>query len=448
MRISMQNALTWMGVGPFMSSGFVSGWSIDSRTVERGDIFFALRGANHDGHDYLNQVKERGGVAIVDREVRTDFPCFPVDDTLRAMQRLARQARRYWGGKVVGVTGSAGKTSTKDICAHFLSTSFPTGKTVGNFNNHVGLPLSILRLPDSARVAVLELGMNHAGEIRDLATIAEPDVAVVTNVGHAHIEFFKDIHGIALAKRELVEALPASGIAVLNADDPYVAAFAHVHRGRTITYGFSEAADYRATKLEQTPNGSSFACNGVTFDVPLQGRHSVLNVLAGIACAAAFGLHPLDLTMAARSIPLAHMRGERTEHNGVTILNDAYNANPDAMRAMLDVLAETPARRRVAVLGEMLELGNQSRALHRDVGAYAAKKKIDTLIGIRGDAREILETAVEAGMPPDATLFFNDPVDAGAALRSMLAPGDAVLFKGSRGVRVERALETLLEAKG
>lgn len=448
MRIGLLNALDWMGVESFQGCGNVSGWSIDSRTVEPWDVFFALHGSNHDGHDYLDQVKERGGIAIVDREVRTDFPCFSVDDTLRAMQRLARQARRYWGGKVVGVTGSAGKTSTKDICAHFLSTAFPTGKTVGNFNNHVGLPLSILRLPDTARVAVLELGMNHAGEIRDLATIAEPDVAVITNVGHAHIEFFKDIHGIALAKRELVEALPAGGVAVLNADDWRVASFARVHRGRTITYGIDETADYRATNLEQTSHGSKFACNGVDFEVPLQGRHSALNVLAGIACAAALGLHPLDLVEAARTIPVAHMRGERSEHKGVTILNDAYNANPDAMRAMLDVLAETPARNRIAVLGEMLELGSQSEALHQIVGAYAAKKKIDKLIGIRGDARIMVEAAAKAGMPPDATLFFNDPVDAGTALGSIVAPGDAVLFKGSRGVRVERALETFLEAGG
>ena len=448
MRISLLNAAVWMGVESFSGCGSVSGWSIDSRTVEPGDVFFALRGARQDGHDFLDQVAQRGGFAVVDSSERTDIPLLRVDDTLRAMQRLARQARRNWGGKVVGVTGSAGKTTTKDIIAHFLSTQIPTGKTVGNFNNHVGLPLSILRLPDTARVAVLELGMNHAGEIRDLATIAEPDVAVVTNVGHAHIEFFKNIHGIALAKRELVEALPASGVAVLNADDPHVASFEFVHLGRTITYGFSETADYRATELEQTPIGSKFACNGMPFEVPLQGRHSVLNVLAGIACAAAFGIHPMDLVEAARTIPTAHMRGERSEHDGVTILNDAYNANPDAMRAMLDVLAGTPARSRIAVLGEMLELGGQSESLHQEVGAYAASKKIDRLIGIRGAARVMVEAAVESGMPPGNTLFFDDPVNAGMALRSLVASGDAVLFKGSRGVRVERALETLLEANG
>ncbi len=449
MRIGLLNAAFWMGVDGFSGCGSVSGWSIDSRTVEPGDVFFALRGPNHDGRDFLDQVKKRGGFAVIDGEPRTDLPCLHVDDTLRAMQRLARQAQRNWGGKVVGVTGSAGKTTTKDVVAHFLATQIPTGKTTGNLNNHVGLPLSILRLPDTCRVAVLELGMNHAGEIRDLAAIAEPDIAVVTNVGHAHIEFFQNIHGIALAKRELVEALPASGIAVLNADDPHVASFEFIHRGRTITYGLGDTADYRATNLRQTPIGCSFACNGVEFNIPLQGRHSVLNVLAGIACAAAFGMHPLDLVDAARTIPVAaHMRGERSEHNGVTILNDAYNANPDAMRAMLDVLAETPARHRIAVLGEMLELGAQSEALHQDVGAYAARKGIDQLIGIRGDARVTVEAAVKAGMPPGAGLFFNDAADAGSALRSMLQPGDAVLFKGSRGVRVERALETFLEANG
>lgn len=444
MRISLPNACLWMGVETCAASGYASGWSIDSRTVEPGDVFFALRGPNNDGHDYLDQVAQRGGIAVVDREL----PGIQVDDTLRAMQRLARQARRNWGGKVVCVTGSAGKTTTKDIVAHFLSTTIPTGKTVGNFNNHVGLPLSILRLPDTDRVAVLEVGMNHAGEIRDLATIAEPDIAVITNVGHAHIEFFKNVYGVALAKRELVEALPASGIAVLNADDPYVAAFSQVHRGRSITYGFSADAEYRAMDLKQTESGCAFGCNGVNFEIPLQGRHSVLNALAGIATAASFGIRPVELVEAARTIPVGRMRGERTEHKGITILNDSYNANPDAMRAMLDVLAETPARHRVAVLGEMLELGEQSESLHRAVGAYAATKHIDELVGIRGAARVIVESAVRSGMPPGNTRFFDDPADAGIALRPLLQSGDAVLFKGSRGVRVERALEKLLEGNG
>jgi UDP-N-acetylmuramoyl-tripeptide--D-alanyl-D-alanine ligase len=217
MRIPMAEAIQWMEAKG-TAEGFAEGWSIDSRTVEAGEVFFAVRA----GHDYVPQALEKHAIPVVER----DFPgTLRVDDTVHALQRLATQARQHWGGKVVGVTGSAGKTTTKDVIAHFLSTKIPTGKTIGNFNNEIGLPLSILRLPDAARAAVLEMGMNHAGEIRALCAIAKPDVAVVTNVGYAHIEFFDSIDGIALAKRELVDALPPDGIAILNADDPRVAKF-------------------------------------------------------------------------------------------------------------------------------------------------------------------------------------------------------------------------------
>ena len=436
MRIAMEKVLRWMdaeGTG----EGYATGWSIDSRTVEPGDIFFAIRG----GREFIPEVLAKQAIPVVDSDIpETIRPeTIQVDDTVRAMQRLATHARQYWGGKVVGVTGSAGKTTTKDVIAHFLSTAIPTGKTIGNFNNEIGLPLSILRLPDSSRVAVLEMGMNHAGEIRELCKIAKPDVAVVTNVGYAHIEFFDSIDGIALAKRELVDSLPPGGIAILNADDSRVANF---KAGRTITYGFSELADVRGSDLQ----GSTFRCNGVRFETPLSGLHGALNVLAGIATAQAFDIPAADLVEAARTIPIGKMRGERMLYNGVTILNDAYNSNPEAVRAMLDVLASTSAQKHVAVLGEMLELGSESEKLHRSVGAYAAQKKIDILIGIRGSAREMLDEAARAGMPSESILFFEDPADAGVKLRSLLHAGDAVLFKGSRGVRVERALETLMEA--
>lgn len=447
MRISTTNANRWMGATG-QGTGYFTGWSVDSRTVERGDLFFALRGPTHDGHNHLREVWARGAAAVVDRAVETKGPAFLVDDTLRALQRLARHARRAWGGRVVGVTGSAGKTTTKDVIAHFLTTQIPTGKTIGNFNNHVGLPLSVLRLPEECRVAVLEIGMNHAGEIRELCTIAEPDVAVVTNVGYAHIEFFHSIDGIALAKRELVESLSASGVAVLNADDERVARFGEIHRGRTITYGFGENADVRGFDLELAGEGTCFRCGGVEFRTPLTGRHGALNVLAGIATAAAFEIEAQELVEAAKTIPIGKMRGERFDQNGFTILNDSYNANPEAMKAMLDVLATTNARRRVAVLGEMLELGEQSEALHRAVGAHVVQDRVDLLVGIRGTARAMVDEATRSGMPSSATLFFDDPVQAGHALKQILQPGDAILFKGSRGVRVERALETLLEDHG
>lgn len=437
MRIAMENVIAWMratGACEGFGEKYAEAWSIDSRTVQAGDVFFAIRG----GIDFVPQVLAKGAIPVVDREIAGTLR---VENTIRAMQQLATHARQAWGGKIVGVTGSAGKTTTKDVIAHFLATAIPTGKTIGNFNNDIGLPLSILRLPDDCRVGVLEMGMNHAGEIRDLCAIAKPDVAVVTNVGYAHIEFFRSIDDIALAKRELVDALPADGIAVLNADDPRVAAFQSAHRGRSILYGFSESAGVRGSHFD----GSGFRCNGARFETPLSGMHGALNVLAGIATAQIFGIAAQDLVDAARTIPVGKMRGEKLLHNGVTILNDAYNSNPEAAQAMLDVLASTPAEKHFAVLGEMLELGAQSDKLHRALGAYAAQKKIDFLIGIRGSARAMLDEAARAGMPSASILFFEDPAEAGAQLRCLAKPGDAVLFKGSRGVQVELALEKLME---
>src|SRR5579864_878147 len=221
----------------------VTGWSVDSRTLQAGDLFFALRGPNHDGHAYVAEVLRKGAAAVVvDHEVdaaRAEASVLRVGDSLAALQSLAAWARRGWGGDVVGVTGSAGKTTTKDLIAEMLAVEMKTAKTEGNLNNQVGLPLSLLRLDEAARVAVIEMGMNHAGEIRDLAAIARPDVGVVTNVGFAHIENFDSVEGIAAAKRELIESLPEDGTAVLNADDPRVAAFGRIHSGRTILYGES-----------------------------------------------------------------------------------------------------------------------------------------------------------------------------------------------------------------
>src|ERR1051326_5898804 len=227
------------------------GYSVDTRTLQAGDLFFALRGPNHNGHDHVINAFERGAVAaVVDHPVAAHGPQIQVPDALVALQQLAIWARKRWGGDVVAVTGSAGKTTTKDVIAHLLSTAYPTGKTVGNFNNHVGVPLSILRLRDDCKVSVLELGMNHSGEIRQLARIATPQVGVITNIGYAHGEFFSDgIEGVARAKRELIEELPASGTAILNADDERVAQMRQVHRGSTITFGIRNSADMRATDV-------------------------------------------------------------------------------------------------------------------------------------------------------------------------------------------------------
>jgi UDP-N-acetylmuramoyl-tripeptide--D-alanyl-D-alanine ligase len=423
----------------------VSGWSIDSRTVAPGDCFFALRGAR-DGHEFVPQAFGRGAsVAVVDREIAVPGLQLRVRDTEAALAQLGHSARERWGGTVIGVTGSAGKTSTKDAIAALVATEFRTGKTVGNLNNHLGVPLSILRLPEDTQVAVLEMGMNHSGEIRALARIATPQIGVVTNVGWAHAENFDTgIGGIALAKRELIEELPPTGTAVLNADDPRVRDFAKVHPGHAITFGFSEASDVRAENVAWSPAGAHFRVAGVDFESPLAGRHAVSNVLAGIAVARALGIAPESLRDAVRSLAPARMRGERIEHGGITIINDCYNANPEAMRGMIEVLRDIPARRRIAVLGEMLELGREAANLHRDIGKFAAEQEIDALVGVRGAARRMVEGAIEAGMSRGAAFFFDSPVEAGDFLRDYLQPGDAALFKGSRGVAMEKALERVM----
>lgn len=381
---------------------------------------------------------------MVDRDVDAPGPLVRVADTLGALHELARWARGRFGGAVVGVTGSAGKTTTKDVIAQLLASSLDVSKTVGNLNNHVGLPLSILRLKQDSQVAVLEMGMNHEGELRQLAAIARPTIAVVTNVGYAHIEYFGSLEKTALAKRELVEALPQDGTAILNADDALVTRFRDVHRGPAVTFGISEAADVRATDVEYLPDGVRFRAAGVVFESPLVGRHGVLNILAGLAVAGVFGIPPEQLAEAARTLAAGHMRGERIECRGVTILNDCYNSNPDAVRAMLDVLRVTPARRRIAVLGEMLELGRWSETLHRDAGRCAVANGVDVLVGIRGAARYTLHGASDAGLPDSAAYFFEDPAPAGDFLRGIAQPGDVILFKGSRGTRVEIALERFL----
>jgi UDP-N-acetylmuramoyl-tripeptide--D-alanyl-D-alanine ligase len=440
---------TALGITATVPHVLVTGWSIDSRSLQTGDLFFALKGPNHDGHQYVEQVLHAGAAgAVVEKAFPGEDPrLLKVDDTLAALQQTASWARSQYKGTVIGVTGSAGKTSTKDVIAALLSTSFETGKTVGNFNNHFGLPLSILRLPGSSRAAVLELGMNHGGEIRDLSKISRHEIAIVTNVGSAHIENFDSIDGIAAAKRELVEALPPTGVAVLNADDQRVVRFAEAHPGRSVTYGIENpAANVRARNIRfHQAGGVAFEVDGVEFNSSAVGRHSILNLLAGIAVAREFGIEASSLQDAVRAIAPGKMRGEKLMHRGVLIWNDCYNSNPDAAKAMLDVLRDTPANRRIAVLGEMLELGRQAEPLHREVGEYAAMSGVSVLMGVRGAARFLVDAAQDAGVLNGAAyLFFETPEEAGDRLREIAREGDAILFKGSRGTQVERALQRFM----
>lgn len=455
MTLNLQEVARAVGAAAHPPPLAVAGWSVDTRTQSPGDVYFALRGPNHDGHHFLTAAMEKGAAAVVVESgcirLRTspglagENACptyeFLVPDTERALQDLASWARNQWAGRVIGVTGSAGKTTTKDAIARLLETELPVGKTNGNFNNHVGVPLSLLRLPDACRAAVIEIGMNHAGEIRRLTAIAKPDIGVVTNVGYAHVEFFESIEGIAAAKGELIEGLPPDGVAVLNADDPRVARLCDLHPGRSVTFGFSDGAEVRADHVEFGATGSRFRCLGVDFESSMSGRHAVMNLLAAIAVAHVFEIAPERLRSAVASFTVGTMRGERILHRGIVIWNDCYNSNPEAAQSMLDVLRETPAERRIAVLGEMLELGSAAEDLHRQVGRYAGRStagRVDLLIGVRGAARAMVEAAAQAGVEAQ---FFDGPAEAGERARQLARPGDAVLFKGSRGVKMERALE-------
>ena len=429
------------GQGSGVRGQVATGWSIDSRTVEKGDVFFALEGERVDGHEFVGLALKKGAVlAVANRPVSAAGPVLQVPNVGTALEKLAKWARERWARPVVAITGSAGKTTSKDIIAALLATRFRVGKTVGNFNNHLGVPLSILRFPDAAEVGVLELGMNHAGEIRELAGIARPQVGVVTNVGYAHIEGFDSIDGIALAKRELIESLPANGTAILNADDRRVLAFGEIHSGAVITYGIQNEATIRAERVRQEPGKVEFDAGGVHFSSKLTGVHGILNILAGLATASVWEISLAELVDSVSALEPGRMRGERRIWNGITIFDDCYNSNPEAVRSMIEVLKDEPARRRIAVLGEMLELGHWAEVLHREVGEYLANAGIQLLVGIRGAGGFIIDAAISGGMSPNAAYFFDEPEEAGEFLRGYARPGDAILFKGSRGTHVERAL--------
>ena len=386
-----------------------TGYSIDSRTIQPGELFFAVKGDRLDGHDFLAQAFARGAIAAV---VRSDgFEQFAdqrrliaVPDTLVALQTLAAGVRRLWGKPVIGITGSAGKTTTKEAIAHLLSARSRVLKSEGNFNNQFGLPLTMLRLEPEHDVAVIEMGMSHAGEITELARIAQPNIGVVTCVAPVHLEFFASIEEIARAKYELIQSLPADGIAVLNADDDYVSQFGRDFPGQVATFGIAHPATVRAENIHSS--GSA----GSTFDVvaafhrepaslPLLGQHNIYNALAAITVALERGIPLAEVLGKLTSLSAADKRGQILQIGGATVINDSYNSNPKALNAMVDTLSVMPAGRHIVVAGEMLELGPTGPAMHAESGKYMATRGIDVVIGVRGLARNVVESRRRAGCP-------------------------------------------------
>ena len=432
------------------------GYSIDSRTVAPGELFFAVRGERLDGHDFVAAALERGAVAaVVSRErVATlpdsalQHPLLICEDPLLALQTLAAHVRRHWGRTLVAITGSAGKTTTKDAVAAALGARFNVLKSLGNLNNGFGLPLQLLRLEPEHDFAVMEMGMNHIGEIAALARIAAPDWGVVTNVGNAHVENFADgQRGIARAKFELVAALPANGVAFLNCDDAYVSQFGRGFLGKAVYFGEGPCADPRILGVEEDTQGLQVRYRAREQEgalrLQLLGRHNAQNTMAGLAVALEAGVD-MDAALAAlRGLTAADKRGQVFELAGATVLNDSYNSNPEALRSMIRTLAARPAEgRRILIAGEMLELGQHAEELHTACGKAAADAGINMVVGVHGNARHLAAAACSGGA---ACVFLPDAEAAGHWLAENLRPGDVVLVKGSRGVHLERAIDKAKE---
>jgi UDP-N-acetylmuramoyl-tripeptide--D-alanyl-D-alanine ligase len=449
MKLTLAYASGFMrATGDFNPDAVARGYSIDSRSLQLGELFFAVRGERLDGHDFVEAALAKGAVgAVVRRDQLARYAVkaslLATDDPLVALQHLGAAVRRLWGRPLIAVTGSAGKTTTKDAIAHVLATRHNVLKSHGNLNNQFGMPLQLLKLEAEHELAVIEMGMSHAGEIAELSTLAQPNCGVVTMVAPVHLEFFDSIAGIARAKYELIEALPSGGTAVLNADDEYVSQFGRDFHGRVVTFGVHKPAEVSARHMElHGQMGSAFeiVADGqqAHATLPLLGEHNIYNALAAVAVAVQYGIPLREAAQSLATLSAGDMRGEILNYAGAIIINDCYNSNPKALDSMVRSLAQLPSRRRIVVAGEMLELGPTAEAMHRESGRGMANCGADLLLGVRGLARAMVEEASAAGMHAE---FVDRPEDAGEWLRREIKAGDVVLLKASRGVRLERALE-------
>src|SRR5215468_1734859 len=438
--------------GASLSSGdgtvVVTKVSTDSRTIKPGELFVALRGENFDAHDFIESTAKSGATgALVDRNwngnVPKKFVLIRATDTLQAYQELAANYRRSLTLKVIAITGSNGKTSTKDFAASVLARKFRVTKTEGNFNNHVGLPRTILEATSEDEVAVWEIGMNHPGEIAALSKIAAPNAAIVTNIGVAHIEFMGSREAIALEKGALAQAIEPQGTVVLNADDPFTEEIAARTRAKVVLAGTTSGA-VSAIEIRQSAEGAEFTiveeAHRCRAQLPVAGSHMVQNALLAVAAGRAFGLSIEECAAGLAAAPLTKARLQIKEINGVQFLDDSYNANPDSMKAALRTLVELDTEgKRIAVLGEMRELGEETQRGHEEVGEEAAAFGIDQLIGIGEAAEPIAQGARAAGL--DKVSSVRSTREAADLLGKIGVPGDLVLIKGSRAARTEEVIE-------
>src|SRR6266550_5265709 len=450
------NPLTLSQIAQFAGASLSSGEgtvvinkvSTDSRTIKPGELFVALRGENFEGHDFVEAAAKAAATgALVDLNwtgsVPNNFVLLRATDTLQAYQTLAANYRRSLALKVLAITGSNGKTSTKDFAASVLTRRFRVTKTEGNFNNHVGLPRTILEGTSEDEVAVWEIGMNHPGEIAALSKIAAPDAAIITNIGVAHIEFMGSREAIAAEKGALAEAIEPQGTVILNADDSFSEGIAARTRAKVVFAGTTGGA-VRAIEIRQSAEGSEFTivegAHRCRAQLLVAGTHMVQNALLAVAAGRAFGLSIEECAAGLAAAPLTKARLQIKEIGGVQFLDDSYNANPDSMKAALRTLVELDAEgKRIAVLGEMRELGAESERGHREIGEAAATLGVNQLIAIGDIAAAIADAAGQAGLRK--TTIVKSTSEAAEVLGEIAAPGDLVLIKGSRAARTEEVIE-------
>lgn len=448
-------------IGKYPTEGQFGDFSIDSRTIKKDDLFIALSGPNFDGHDYVEQAFHSGGAgsvvsSAVFEQRRASWSVYEkgqffvlVDDPLSALQNLAKWHRKRFDIPLIALTGSNGKTTTKEMIASILAQDGSVLKTEGNLNNHIGLPISLLRLREEHKAAVFEMGINHKGEMAQLCDIAQPTLGLITNIGSAHLEGLGNLEGVALEKGVLFEHIAEKGLAVINRDDPHLSTW-ETRLPLTWTFGLDCDADVTARNIAQKDGETRFTLrrnrmnDEIEIELAMPGQHQIQNALAATAVTSSLGVGLNLISEGLKKVKALPGRTEMIEKNGMTILFDAYNANPDSMNAALHLLLKTPCKgRRIALLGEMLELGESSSEAHFELGCKVAQLGINRLIAVGPSAGEIVAGAKSKGMSSDDITINRDAASTAISLKKILKSGDLLLMKASRGMHFEQLLEDL-----
>ncbi|NLW28196.1 UDP-N-acetylmuramoyl-tripeptide--D-alanyl-D-alanine ligase [Acetivibrio saccincola] len=429
-----------------------SGISTDSRNIKEGDLFIPLKGERFDGHDYVEEALAKGAFgALTEKDIEPDGEkvIIKVDDTLKALRLIAAFYRSKFNIPFIGITGSVGKTSTKEMVWSVLSKKFNVLKNQGNFNNEIGVPLTIFRLEPFHEAAVVEMGMNNLGEISRLTSMVKPDIAIITNIGVSHIENLGSKKNILRAKMEILEGLNNKGLVILNGDDNLLFGLKGLLNFRTVFYGFEEGLDYQAYNVRSLgEKGSVFEIeiNKKEYEVkvPVPGIHNIYNALASIAAGVELMIPEEDIIKGIEEFSPAKMRLDIINSNGIKVINDAYNASPQSMEAALVVLKEVSSgQRSIAVLGDMYELGEMTEEAHIHIGKFAAEQGIDYIIAVGDNAKSICKGALSMGVDKERVLKFENNKETSKFLGSFIKEGDVILVKGSRGMKMEEIVNKL-----